>query len=371
MTMTESESAASGGDRLSDFDFDLPKELVAQEPSARRDRSRLMIVDRALGDRRHRVFAELGSELRRGDLLVLNDTRVQPFRFHGHREVTGGKVEALIVARLAEGWRVMIQARGRLLAGERLRLADRIVLSLLDRFEDGDWRVSIESLEGGDVEALLEEVGLPPLPPYIRREDADDPRWELDRERYQTVFASRSGSIAAPTAGLHFTQELLRGLDAQGIERTTVTLHVGKGTFLPVKVDDVASHTMHEERYEVTEQAAAAVNRALSEGRRVVAVGTTSCRVLESMAVGERRISAGTGTTRLFIRPPFRFRAVDALLTNFHLPRSTLLMLVSALAGRATILDAYRDAVERRYRFFSYGDAMLLTSKAGSRCSSS
>jgi S-adenosylmethionine:tRNA ribosyltransferase-isomerase len=340
--------------RISDFDYELPEELIAQQPIEPRDASRLMVVP-PTGPFAHRAIADLPDLLAPGDLLVLNDTRVIPARLLGRKE-SGGKAELLLCEPLAGGlgrsWRAMGQASKTLRAGARL-LFDGLSATVDAAEGEGFYRVTLDR-EGAELEAALARAGRLPLPPYIKRSpDAHD------RERYQTVLARSPGSAAAPTAGLHFTPALLDRLAAKGIERTTVTLHVGPGTFLPVRAERLDDHRMHGERYEVPEEAAAAVARARSRGGRVVAVGTTSCRTLES-AWREDRLEPGEGRTELFIRPGHPFGAVDVLLTNFHLPRSTLLVLACALGGVERILRAYREAVERRYRFFSYGDAMLI-----------
>ncbi len=345
--------------RTSDFDYHLPPELIAQHPAARRDESRLLMVDRAGGGVSHRRFGDLPGILAPGDLLVLNDTRVFPARTHGVRAATGGSVEVLFLREEAKGrWLALTRSGGKLRSGEELVLCggDLRVRIAERRGQDGD----VLSLPPGvDLPALLEERGEVPLPPYIRRDGHAASGAAADRERYQTVYARETGAVAAPTAGLHFTSDVFRELDSRGVERALLTLHVGPGTFRPVKTEEVGDHRMDAEEYSIGEEAAAAVNRARGAGGRVVAVGTTVCRVLESLARADGSVTAGAGSTDLFIFPPYRFRAVDALLTNFHLPRSTLLMLVSAFAGRDRVLAAYREAVGERYRFYSYGDCCL------------
>jgi S-adenosylmethionine:tRNA ribosyltransferase-isomerase len=353
--------------RIADFDYELPAELIAQTPADRRDASRLLLLP-AAGPVQHRGFAELPELLPEGALLVVNDARVVPARLTA-RKPTGGRVEIFLVARLAvagtrETWSCLVRgakslspgmplvlepARGRAPDGPPPRV------TFLDR--DGEeCRVELEAPAG--VVAALDDWGEVPLPPYIER--AAGPS-AADRERYQTVFARAPGAVAAPTAGLHFTDAVLERLAARGVERVAVTLHVGPGTFAPVRVDDLDDHVMHAERYEVPAAAAAAYAAARSAGRPVVAVGTTVVRTLESALDADGRLATGPGETRLFIRPGRPIRAVDHLLTNFHMPRSTLLMLVCAFAGRERLLAAYREAVAARYRFFSYGDAMLLS----------
>jgi S-adenosylmethionine:tRNA ribosyltransferase-isomerase len=338
---------------ISDFDYDLPEELVAQEPLEPRDASRLLVVPRE-GPLRHRAFRDLADHLDPGDLLVLNDTRVFPARLVGRKE-SGGRCELLLLEPLDASrarWRAMGQSSKPLRVGARLSFG---ALAATVEAVEGEGFLAVRFDAAGDaLDAALEREGQVPLPPYIRRAPRPD-----DRARYQTVVARAPGSAAAPTAGLHFTSELLGRLAAKGIGRAFVTLHVGPGTFLPVRGDDLDRHTMHEERFEIPAETVEAFAAARSAGRRIVAVGTTAVRALES-AWADGGIRAGAGRTRLFIRPGHGFRAVDALVTNFHLPRSTLLVLVCALRGRERVLAAYREAVASRYRFFSYGDAMLL-----------
>jgi S-adenosylmethionine:tRNA ribosyltransferase-isomerase len=345
---------------VAEFDYELPTELIAQRPAPHRDRSRLLVLDRRTGALDHRQFDELAELLRPGDLLVVNDTRVVPARLAG-RKPTGGRVEALLVERL-EGagchgvWRCLLKASRAPTAGTALEFGKGLRAEVLDR-EGGEWVVRLECAEGR-LEDVLERVGQAPLPPYIRRgEEGPD---DGDRERYQTVYARHPGAIAAPTAGLHFTDELLDRVRAAGIQQVSLTLHVGLGTFQPVSVERVEDHTMHEEWLELSAQAAAAVAAARTRGGRVVAVGTTVVRALEACATGGGLVTPQRGECGLFIYPGFHFGVVDAMITNFHLPRSTLLMLVSAFAGRARTLAAYREAVASRYRFYSYGDAMLI-----------
>jgi S-adenosylmethionine:tRNA ribosyltransferase-isomerase len=340
--------------KLSDFDYALPEELIAQEPVTPRDASRLLVLPPA-GPPAHRRFAELDELLAPGDLLVFNDTRVIPARLVGTK-ATGGKVELLLCEPLEGGlgrrWRALGQASKPIREGARL-VFDGIEARVLAAEGEGFYAVELDR-EGRDLEAALERAGRIPLPPYIRR--APGP---LDRDRYQTIWARAPGSAAAPTAGLHFTDALLARLEARGVARTAVTLHVGPGTFLPVRGDDLDAHRMHAERYDVSPEAADAIAACRARGGRVVAVGTTSVRTLESAFDGAR-VAPGPGRTALFVRPGHAFRTVDALVTNFHLPRSTLLMLVCAFGGTERVLAAYREAVARGYRFFSYGDAMLL-----------
>ncbi|QDU23489.1 tRNA preQ1(34) S-adenosylmethionine ribosyltransferase-isomerase QueA [Urbifossiella limnaea] len=337
------------------FDYPLPDRLVAQHPAERRDESRLLVVRRATGALEHRVFRELPELLSAGDLLALNDTKVIPARVVGRREATGGKWEGLFVREAAGGlWELLAQTRGYAQPGETFALdPGPLRLTLRGRTPDRHWLM--EPDRPGTPAELLAVSGHVPLPPYIRKGRAAD----TDRTRYQTVFAAADGSVAAPTAGLHFTPELLARLAAAGVSDTRVTLHVGLGTFALVKAADPTQHAIHSEWCEVTEGAAAAVAACKARGGRVVAVGTTATRTLETAAQGGT-VAPYRGETDLFIHAPFTFRAVDALVTNFHLPRTTLLLLVGAFAGGELLRRAYAEAVAREYRFFSYGDAMLV-----------
>ena len=344
--------------RTDEFGYDLPRELIAQHPSARRDESRLLVLDRASGSIEHRRFPDVADYLAPGDLLVLNDTRVIPARLVGHRP-TGGRVEVLLIAPEGETWRAMLKCRGHPRPGECLSLEGGALTCVLrGRLPDGQAQLDF-ALGPQELMAALERVGRAPLPPYIKRPPEEDPEREADRERYQTVYAARRGAIAAPTAGLHFTPEVFARLDARGIGRATLTLHVGLGTFKPVTAERIEDHVMHAESFELPAQAAQAIAATRSAGRRVAAVGTTATRVLETVA-RQPEWGPASGWTDLFITPGFEFRLTDALLTNFHLPRSTLLMLVAAFAGRERVLAAYEEAKRLRYRFYSYGDAMLI-----------
>ena len=346
---------------VAEFDYELPPELIAQEPAPRRDASRLMILDRESGGIRHRLIEDLGDELSAGDLLVLNDTKVFPARLTG-RKPTGGELELLLLPPVSvdEGvsvWSALISGSKSIRPGMPLTLRGGLTAVPLAR--DGEvWRVKLVH-DGATAIAAVETAGEVPLPPYIRR-DPEDPRRALDRERYQTVFARNPGAVAAPTAGLHFTRSLLDALAARGVETAFVTLHVGLGTFAPIRVTEVAEHRMHDEAFVIPEETAAKLRRTRARGGRVVAVGTTVVRTLESSVTDDGGVLPGAGRSALFIYPGFRFRVVDALVTNFHLPQSTLLMLVCAFAGTAPTLAAYRAAVREGYRFFSYGDAMLV-----------
>jgi S-adenosylmethionine:tRNA ribosyltransferase-isomerase len=351
---------------VSDFDFNLPDELIAQSPPATRGESRLLMMHRESGAIEHTWFRRLGSYLRAGDLLVLNDTKVFPARLLGHRVPSGGAVECLLVRRrTASGsesgavWEALMHP------GQKLRVGARVVFERSDvrlhgevigRHFHGRRTIRLWSEERIDVDAAIDTIGHVPLPPYIKRGDQAS-----DQERYQTVYARDRGAVAAPTAGLHFTTELLDALAAAGVERTEITLHVGYGTFKPVRVQHIEDHVVDPESFVVSAPAAAALTRARRDRRRIIAVGTTTARVLESIEAREGEdIEAQQGETGLFIRPGHRFRLIDGLITNFHLPRSSLLMLVAAFAGREAVLAAYREAVAHGYRFYSYGDAMLI-----------
>jgi len=358
--------AAAAVNTLADFDYHLPKELIAQVPAGERSASRLLVLDRSSGRIWHRTFGDLPGFLRPGDVLVLNDARVIPARIETLRR-TGGKVELLLLAPLAGAdgaggleacvtWVAMARPAARLQPGERLDLLAGGHARLLERRPTGEWEVSFSGIDG---QGILGR-GRMPLPHYIDRRWQADERDDLDRERYQTVYACRDGAVAAPTAGLHFTREILQDIESKGISIAYLTLTVGAGTFLPVREDDFANHVMHKEWFSVPAEAARTINAARQRGGRVVAVGTTSTRALESAADPDGMLSATEGWTGIFIYPPYRFKAVDVLATNFHLPRSTLLLLVAAFAGRERILEAYGEAVARGYRFFSYGDAMLI-----------
>ncbi len=343
----------------SDFDYDLPEGLIAQVPAVQRTASRMLVVHRDAGTLEHRHVSDIGEYLDAGDLLVVNNTKVIPARIFGHKQETGGSIELLLLEPLGEDtWRVLCRASRRQKVGNRLIMANgHIVADVLAIGEAGRLDVRLES--DGPLLDVLEQEGETPLPPYIKR-TADDDRKTGDRSRYQTVYASEPGAVAAPTAGLHFTPELLEELAAGGVTKAEVTLHVGIGTFRPVNVETVSDHRMDEERYDIGEDAAAAIRRTRQGQGRIVAVGSTSVRTLESAMAAHGDISACSGRSDLFIYPPYTFRAVDAMLTNFHLPKSTLLMMVSALAGSELIRRAYAEAIQERYRFFSYGDCMLI-----------
>lgn len=349
--------------RLSSYEYRLPPDRIAQVPAERRTGSRLLVLDRRGGVRSHARFEDLPAFLREGDCLVVNDTRVVPARLFARKE-TGGLVEVFAVRFDGRGLDAMVRAHRGLRPGTRLTLIGRdgadtdARLRVEARTADGGARLTLDSASGMTVEEVLERHGRVPVPPYIRREDGS--LHDLDRERYQTVYARAPGAVAAPTAGLHFDAGLLERLRGMGVIVAPVTLHVGPGTFKPVRVEDIRRHRVDAERYEVPEDTARAVTEALASGRRVVAVGTTVVRVLETLGAQGGRVRAGRGVTRLTIRPGHRFRVVSALVTNFHLPGSSLLVLVSAFAGRERVLRAYREAIREGYRFYSYGDAMLI-----------
>jgi S-adenosylmethionine:tRNA ribosyltransferase-isomerase len=346
--------------KVADFSYDLPADLVAQFPPAERGTSRLLVLDRRTGRTTHAAIRDLARFLETGDLMVFNDSKVFPARLLGEREPGGGAVEVLLVSGIdGERWEALVHPGQRMRPGRRVRFergGHTLHGEVLEERFFGRRVVRLWTSDAGSVMDAIEGIGHIPLPPYIKRPDLD-----LDRDRYQTVFARESGSIAAPTAGLHFTDAILRSLDDTGIERVTITLHVGYGTFKPVRAADVEAHTVDPERYAISADAAARINAALDAGRRIVAVGTTTTRALESAARrGGGRVASGAAGTDLFIHPGHEFRAVAGLVTNFHLPASSLLMLVAAFGGRETVLSAYREAVREHYRFYSYGDAMLV-----------
>lgn len=339
--------------RIDEFDFELPERLIAQQPADRRDDARLLLLDRRSGEIRHHRVRDLPEILRSGDCLVTNDTRVVPARVLGTRDATGGQWEGLFVGLRSDGWEFLCRTRGKPALGESFSVGEER-LTLIARSDTGSW-ILRPNASAVDPMEFLTRVGRIPLPPYIRG-GVEGPG---DRERYQTIFASRPGAVAAPTAGLHFTEELIARLEAGGVRRESVTLHVGPGTFLPIKVEDTEEHVMHSEWREISDAVADRLERARQAGGRIVAVGTTSVRTLES-AVVDGRLVGRSGPTDLFITPGYAFGAVDVLLTNFHLPKSTLVLLVAAFAGTETVLRAYREAVRLEYRFYSYGDAMLI-----------
>ena len=336
-----------------DFYFDLPEELIAQDPLEDRSSSRLLILDKKTGATSHHIFREIKDYLKPGDCLVINDTKVIPARLIGEKEGTGGKVEVLLLKRKENDvWETLVKPGKKMKPGARVSFGDGLLKGeVLEVVEEGNRLIHFEY--EGIFEEILDQLGQMPLPPYITHQLED-------KNRYQTVYAKHEGSAAAPTAGLHFTPELLAAIEAKGIRIARVTLHVGLGTFRPVKVEDVTQHHMHSEYYQVTQEAADIINDTKKRGGRVIAVGTTSTRTLESVADEDGTMHAAGGWTEIFIYPGYKFKCIDALITNFHLPESTLLMLVSALAGKEQIMHAYETAVQERYRFFSFGDAMFI-----------
>ncbi|MBC2577762.1 tRNA preQ1(34) S-adenosylmethionine ribosyltransferase-isomerase QueA [Peptostreptococcus russellii] len=339
--------------KTSDFNYDLPEELIAQFPIKDRSSSRLMVVDKKTGEIEHKVFKDIIEYLEEGDCLVLNDTRVIPARLIGSKVETGGKIEFLLLKRNEDDtWETLVKPGKRAKIGAKFSFGDgKLIAEVVGMGDDGARIVKFEY--EGIFEEVLDELGNMPLPPYITEKLED-------RERYQTVYSKHNGSAAAPTAGLHFTDDLLKQIRDKGVEEAFVTLHVGLGTFRPVKVDDVLEHKMHSEYYMVSQEAADKINRAKENGKRVICVGTTSCRTIESAADDNGVLKATSGWTDIFIYPGYKFKLMDNLITNFHLPESTLIMLVSALSTRENILNAYEEAVKERYRFFSFGDAMFL-----------
>ena len=336
-----------------DFDYELPEELIAQDPLLRRDDSRLMILDKKTGGIRHSVFHDIIDELQPGDCLVVNNSRVIPARLHGTRKGTGALIEVLLLKRKSDHvWETLVKPGKKCRVGTEIDFGEgRLTGKVIDILEEGN-RL-IEFSYDGVFEEVLDALGEMPLPPYITHKLED-------KNRYQTVYAKYDGSAAAPTAGLHFTEELLQKIREKGVDIAEVTLHVGLGTFRPVKVETIEEHHMHSEFYMISAEAAEKINRAKDTGHRVICVGTTSCRTIESAADENGRLRECSGWTEIFIYPGYRFKVLDALITNFHLPQSTLVMLVSALAGRENILNAYKEAIRERYRFFSFGDAMLI-----------
>ena len=339
--------------KKSDFYFDLPQELIAQDPLEDRSASRLLVLDRKTGAVEHHTFREITNYVRSGDCLVLNNTKVIPARLMGVKEDTGAAIEVLLLKRRDNDvWETLVKPGKKARPGAKIVFGDGCLRAeVLDVVEEGNRLIRFDY--EGIFEEVLDRLGEMPLPPYITHR-------LQDKNRYQTVYAKYEGSAAAPTAGLHFTEELLAQIEEMGVNIAYVTLHVGLGTFRPVKADNILEHHMHSEHYEVTPETAELINRTKESGGRVICVGTTSCRTVESAADESGRVQPGCGDTEIFIYPGYRFKVLDCLITNFHLPESTLVMLVSALAGRENVLAAYREAVEERYRFFSFGDAMLV-----------
>ena len=338
--------------KTSDFYYDLPEELIAQDPLEDRSSSRLLVLDKETGKTEHHVFKEIVNYLEEGDCLVINDTKVLPARLIGAKVGTDAKIEVLLLKRKENDvWETLVKPGKKAKPGTKISFGDGILVGeVLDIVEEGNRLIQFQY--DGIFEEVLDQLGEMPLPPYITHHLED-------KNRYQTVYAKHTGSAAAPTAGLHFTPELLKQIEEKGVDIARVTLHVGLGTFRPVKVDNILEHHMHSEFYQIDEEAAEKINRAKDNGHRVICVGTTSCRTIES-AAENGRLRATSGWTEIFIYPGYEFKILDCLITNFHLPESTLIMLVSALAGREYVLNAYKEAVEERYRFFSFGDAMFI-----------
>ena len=341
---------------ISEFDYNLPEELIAQTPIKERDHSRLLVLDKNTGEYEDRHFSNIKEYLRKGDCLVINNTKVIPARLIGHKKDTGAVIEVLLLKRITgDTWECLVKPGKKMKPGARVVFGDGLLeTEVLETTEEGN-RI-IKFFYEGIFEEILDKLGQMPLPPYITHE-------LKDKNRYQTVYAKYDGSAAAPTAGLHFTKELLKEIEEMGVNIASVTLHVGLGTFRPVKVDNILEHHMHSEFYVVEKEEADKINKARENGGRIIAVGTTSSRTLESVTDENGVVIPGSGDTSIFIYPGYKFKAVDCLITNFHLPESTLMMLVSALAGRDNIMNAYKHAVEEEYRFFSFGDAMFITDK--------
>lgn len=339
--------------RKEDFYFDLPEELIAQDPLEDRSSSRLLVLDKETGKVEHHVFREIIDYLQEGDCLVINDTKVIPARLIGSKIGTDAKIEVLLLKRKENDvWETLVKPGKKAKVGTRISFGDGLLVGeVVDIVEEGNRLIHFEY--EGIFEEILDQLGQMPLPPYITHQLED-------KNRYQTVYAKHSGSAAAPTAGLHFTPELLKEIEEKGVQIARVTLHVGLGTFRPVKVDNILEHHMHSEFYQIDEEAAERINRAKESGHRVICVGTTSCRTIESAADKNGKLHATNGWTEIFIYPGYEFKVLDCLITNFHLPESTLVMLVSALAGREQVLSAYEEAVKEKYRFFSFGDAMFI-----------
>lgn len=338
--------------RTEDFDYNLPEELIAQHPADKRDFSRLMVVDRKTGKREDKHFYDIIDYLNEGDLLVMNDTRVIPARLFGHREGKEEKIEVFLLENIEDDkWEVLVRPGKKMKIGTKCIFSDELSLEVIDIKEDGN-RI-VQFFYNGIFQEILDRLGNVPLPPYIKEK-------LKDKERYQTVYSKNPGSVAAPTAGLHFTKELLKKIEEKGVKLAYITLNVGLGTFRPVKVDDVKNHKMHSEFYQISKETADLINETKKNNKRIISTGTTTTRTLESVYKKNGKIKEDSGWTDIFIYPGFEFNVIDCQITNFHLPKSTLIMLVSALASKEIILDAYKDAVDKKYRFFSFGDAMFL-----------
>ncbi|MBE7708858.1 MAG: tRNA preQ1(34) S-adenosylmethionine ribosyltransferase-isomerase QueA [Cyanobacteria bacterium SIG32] len=346
---------------VSDFDYELPEELIAQMPADKRDNSKMLVLNREQRSIEHKHFYDIVDFIDENSLLVLNDTKVLPARLYGTKE-TGAKIEVFLLEAQSEGsdiWSCLIKPSKRIKPDTVITISADLSVKPIKRLEDdGEWLV--ELIHNGDLFDILHKVGNLPLPPYIERRLQTEDIKNFDKDRYQTVYAKDEGSVAAPTAGLHFTEEILEKLKAKGVEIAYVTLNVGMGTFRPVKCENILDHKMHSETFEITQETADTINKAKSQGKKIIAVGTTTVRTLETAFQQFGEIKACKSASRLFIYPPYEFKVIDNLITNFHLPKSTLLMLVSALAGKEFIFDAYKEAIENRYRFFSYGDCMFI-----------
>jgi len=337
---------------VKDFDFDLPKELIAQTPLAKRDTSRLLVMDKLTGETKHLNFSDIIDEIETGSILVLNNTKVIPARLYGVKENTGAKIELLLLKNEEDAWEVLAKPAKRVKVGDVISFGDGLLKCECTALGEEGIR-QVKMIYDGIFYEILDQLGEMPLPPYITEKLED-------QDRYQTVYAKEKGSAAAPTAGLHFTDELLQKIKDKGIKLAYVTLHVGLGTFRPVQVDDVNNHTMHSEYYNMDEETANLLNEAKANGQKIISVGTTSTRVLETIASKHGKFAKATGWTDIFIYPGYEFMAINSLITNFHLPKSTLVMLVSALSNRDNVLNAYNEAVKERYRFFSFGDSMFI-----------
>ena len=353
--------------KLSEFDYSLPKELIAQHPLPSRDGSRLMVLNRKDNSIDHNIFSNFPDYLHNGDLLIMNNTKVFPARLIGNKKISGGKVELLLIQETGpQIWKAMLKSSGKIKDNTEITFnSNNISAVVLEKYKNklggkdcgAEWLIKFESEE--DVKNIMDKIGYVPLPPYIKR-STNRPSSSMDKERYQTVYASKRGAIAAPTAGLHFTNEILNSVKKKGVETAEVTLHVGTGTFKPVKTEFIQQHSMDPEYFEISDTSEKKIRTAIKDKRRIIAVGTTTTRTIESIKIKGNKIEPRRGETDLFIYPGFNFRFANALLTNFHLPESTLLMLVHAFAGKELAKKAYREAVEKKYRFFSYGDAMLI-----------
>ena len=334
--------------KLSDFDYNLPKELIAKYPVIPRDSCKLMVLDRENNSIEHRIFRNIKDYIEEGDLLVLNDTKVIPARLKGRKE-TGAKIEVFLLKPLNENlWEVLIKNIKRLKPGQKIIFGDDFYATLLEKYTEGK---AVVKLYGENIKELINKYGHVPLPPYIEREDEEE-----DKNLYQTVFAKKEGAVASPTAGLHFTKELIEELERKGVKKSFCTLHVGLGTFKPIQTEDITKHKMHQEYFHIPDETLKSIEETKKRGKKVIAVGTTVVRTLETYAKTGKK----EGFSDIFIYPPYKFKIVDALITNFHLPKSTLLLLVSAFAGKDFIFEAYNEAIKSRYRFFSYGDAMFI-----------